>query len=112
MAVNLFPFDRAQPVVSDRYPDQRWFEGPQGRFLADGITVYRQARLDLVELTVRAGEGRVCVAATHHLNPVELRELAGMLINAALDIEENPSAALMAAQPTSQPHEEPDEQPV
>lgn len=94
--------ERRPAIVSAEYPDQRYFaeSGSVGRRI-DGLAVeypptvivWRFGRENSARLKIDVGNlGGIHV----HLGPAELRRLASDLLDAAADIEGNPSAQLLA----------------
>lgn len=90
------------PEVSDGFPDQRWFRGPnkeqrvqitlqKKRPSSQSATVVRLASENKAELGIRFDTGITSGSIDVALTATELRELAQRLLDAAHDIDTNPA---------------------
>lgn len=84
------------PHVPDDYPYQRYFQTSDSHYVAGMLSVYRNGRTDAGELQFLSGRVEsVSVSATLFLTAAECRELAQTLLNAAHDLDVNPSSSLV-----------------
>lgn len=98
--MNAFTHTPRDPQVSDGFPDQRWFTGPnkelqvqitlqKKRSSSQSIKVVRLASENKAELGIRFDTGITSGAIDVALTATELRELAQRLLDAAHDIDTN-----------------------
>lgn len=98
-----FVHEPRPPMVGKDHPDQRRFGrteygNPGMRLPGDrdaSMGVYRNASHDVAQFSIQTGS-EVAVEIRANLKPTELRAMAQMLLDAAHDIDTNPSTLLLA----------------
>lgn len=100
--MNAFIHTPRAPEVSEGFPDQRWFAGPnkklqvqitlqKKRSSSQSTKVVRLASENKAELGIRFDTGITSGSIDVALTATELRELAQRLLDAAHDIDTNPA---------------------
>ena len=100
--MNAFTHTPRAPEISDGFPDQRWFTGPNNerrvqitlqkkRSSSQSAALVRIASENKAELGIRFDTGITSGSIDVALTATELRELAQRLLDAAHDIDTNPA---------------------
>lgn len=84
--VQLFPWVPVVPNPKEPHTNQRWFSMAHDAAVP-GFDLVRFADQAEAKLAFFAEAGKLRVSAGTHLNAEQLRELARLLLSAALDIE-------------------------
>lgn len=82
-----------EPKIDPAYPTQRWFSRGQNSVVGSSgsASVFRSACRPVADVDLSSATATTAFRASVSLTPEQCRRLAGQLLSAALDIEQNPA---------------------